>query len=347
MSPHIGDLKTFEAYQYLCETIEHQSRILDVKPILVACDFHPDYQSTRWAEDSGLPVVHIQHHHAHCVALMTEHDVLDSEIIGLAMDGTGLGTDMAIWGGEIFLANKTDFRRLAHFNYAPLPGGDLATKEVWRAALGRLWTSEAGLDDDFLPIFNGIPPDRIAMVESMIRSDVNCPPVCSLGRLFDAAGFIAGIGEVAAFDGQVPMLLEAACEGSIELPETIYGCRDFDVDRYISGNEKDYILDGASLLRAMCRLRLARESRRNMARWFHHRVIVLLERISIIAREKTGIEIIGLTGGCFMNRFLHEELSARLRKHGFNVLTHRLTPTNDGCIALGQAICAAYRHPKS
>ncbi|MCX6646868.1 MAG: Sua5/YciO/YrdC/YwlC family protein [bacterium] len=168
VSPHIGDLKTYETYEYLRETIEHQSKILDVKPEYVVCDMHPDYQSTRWAEEeSGLPVYKLQHHHAHAIALMTEHDITDQKILALVMDGTGFGTDGAIWGGEIFETSVTDFKRLGHITYAPLPGGDKATKEVWRSALGRLWKKGSGLDNEFRPLFDKITPDKIAMVGSM------------------------------------------------------------------------------------------------------------------------------------------------------------------------------------
>jgi len=345
VSPHIGDLKTYETYEYLKETIEHQSRILGVKPETVACDMHPDYHSTRWAEESGLRVVKVQHHHAHAVALLAEHGLVDEKIIALAMDGTGLGTDGHIWGGDILVTGVADFRRLGQITYAPLPGGDVAVKEPWRTALGRLRGNnphdEGGIPDKYMPFFNDIPSERLAMVESMVRASVNCPLVDSLGRLFDAAAFVSGIGTYSHFDGQFPMLLEAACGGSLDIdsldePET----SEF-LDSLIDTSD-GIIIDGSALIKKLADNRLDDKTTTDCARLFHTWIIGVLERAAIIARESTGIETVGLTGGCFMNRFLHEELGKRLISNGFRILTHRIMPTNDGCISLGQAIYAAY-----
>ncbi len=356
VSPHIGDLKTFETYEYLKETIEHQERILDVKPAYLACDMHPDYHSTRYAEErselEGIPIVKVQHHHAHVVALLTEHGLLDEEIIALVMDGTGYGTDGAIWGGELFKAGATDFDRLGHFTYAALPGGDVATKEVWRTAIGRLWDEHEGesgnLPNEFMPLFSKILPDRIATVEGMIRAEVNCPPVDSLGRIFDAAAFIAGIeggdGSVdSRYDGQFPMLLEAACEGSIELPDGDVENIIRMVDGLIRKDDDGIVVDGNELMRNVARMKLDGRDTRDVARYFHRLVIEILERLALMGREDTGIETVGLSGGCFMNRILHEELKGRLEGKGLRVMTHRIMPTNDGCISLGQAVCAGYR----
>ncbi len=343
VSPHIGDLKTFETYEYLLETIEHQKKILDVQPEYVACDMHPDYHSTRWAQEkSGLPIIEVQHHHAHVVALMAENNILDEEIIAFVMDGTGYGTDGAIWGGEIFRTTVTDSNRLGHFTYAPLPGGDAATKEVWRSALGRLWIDGQGLPDEFRPLFTEVQPEKINMVEGMIRANVNCPQVSSLGRLFDAAAFIAGIrgsGIDADYDGQFPMLLEAACDGNIDIPFD-----DSILDRLIATDKNaDILINGDEIIRQLARKCLDGNSTTETAKFFHRVIVEILTHTAYSAREKTGLDTIGLTGGCFMNRILHEELKSRLENSGFRVLTHRIMPTNDGCISLGQAICAGYR----
>ena len=344
VSPHIGDLKTYETFEYLRETIEHQAKILDVKPEYIVCDMHPDYHSTRWAEEeSGLPLFKVQHHHAHAVALMTEYGILDEEILVLAMDGTGYGTDGAIWGGEFFSTTVTDFKRLGHFSYAPLPGGDTAVKEVWRSALGRLWRKGEGLSEEFRPLFKGISFDKVAMVESMIQAGVNCPDVDSLGRLFDAAAFIAGIGNHAYFDGQYPMLLEAACDGNLELPSGLEKKFPSLINRIFSEENNEILIDGNEIIRELALMRIKGHQTTELARYFHRLIIEILLRVSILAREKTGLETIGLTGGCFMNRFLHEELKPLLQHEGFRVLTHRIMPTNDGCISLGQAVYGGYK----
>jgi hydrogenase maturation protein HypF len=343
ISPHVGDLKTFEAYEFFRETIAHQERILDVIPEHVACDLHPDLHSTRWAEESGLPLIRVQHHHAHVVALMAEHRLLDKRVLGLAMDGTGLGTDNTIWGGEILTCDPVSFERVGHFDYAPLPGGDAAVKEVWRAALGRLWSGK--LPPEFKPLFDCVPSDRLEAVERMIAADVNCPRVCSLGRIFDVAAFIAGLGPVAEYDGQAPMLLEAMA-GEVkasDIAELIP-----DASKYLNRAGSEIILDGTALLSDMARLRLQGWKTPRLARWFHETAVRLLVQAAVEARNTTGIDTIGLTGGCFMNRLLEKGVADALEKQGnFKVLTHSFTPPNDGCVSLGQAVIAGHLMRKS
>ncbi len=359
VSPHIGDLKTYETFEYLRETIDRQGRVLDVDPQYVGCDMHPDYQSTRWAEEeSGLPVIKVQHHHAHAVALLAEHGThenapggfSDREIIALTMDGTGYGTDGAIWGGDILRAGLTDFSRLGHFTYAPLPGGDIAVREVWRTALGRLCRNlpdpedeSSLLPDEFHSLFEDVPHLARTTVEKMIRLNVNCPRVDSLGRLFDAAAFVAGFGPIASFDGQFPMLLEAACAGSVELPHDDERESVEVAGSLFSITGDGILIDGSGLIRTIARKRLEGASTESIARLFHRLVVEILDLAARLAREATGLETVGLTGGCFMNRILHEQLKPRLERAGLRVLTHRLMPTNDGCISLGQAVSAGYR----
>lgn len=340
ISPHIGDLKTFEAYEFFKETIEHQRKILDTKPDYAACDLHPDYHSTRWAEEkSGLPVIKVQHHHAHVVALMAEHNCLDEKIIGLAMDGTGLGDDGAIWGGEVLLCTPTDYERLGHFNYAPLPGGDTAIKEVWRAAYARL-RSDNGLPKEYLKLFEGIPFERLEIIEKMIITGTNAPDAGSLGRLFDSAAFVAGIGSYAQYDGQFPMLLEAECLGTIEDEINIASCYP---ESYITDGNDVILADGSKIIRDMTRLRLEGWNQRSLARWFHKMIIEILFLMAFRTSERTGVKIVGLTGGCFMNRILSNGLTEKLIESGIRVLEHKHIPPNDACISLGQAVSGGYR----
>jgi len=342
VSPHIGDLKTFETYGYFDETISHQEKILDVKPEIIACDMHPDYHSTRWAEErsekSGLPLIKIQHHHAHAVALMVEHGLsADSEIICLAMDGTGYGTDGNIWGGEILKASMTNFERLGHITYAPLPGGDRAIKEVWRTAYGRLYKFLKS--DNLSALFGEIPDEHLDVVGKMIHDNINSPKVCSLGRLFDAAAFLVGIRGSsfdADFDGQFPMLLEALVKsdshGKTAIPDGIVSVDD-------SGAIS---IDGDKIILHISREKLKERPSDELALEFHEIIFDSLFRAATIACESTGISTVGMSGGCFMNRILHERLSYLLSESGLNVLTHRIMPPNDGCISLGQATSAAY-----
>jgi len=343
VSPHIGDLKTFETYRYFDKTIAHQEKILDVSPEYIACDMHPDYHSTRWAEEyhekSGLPLIKIQHHHAHAVALMIEHGLpAYSEIICLAMDGTGYGTDGNIWGGEILKTSMTNFERLGHITYAPLPGGDKAIKEVWRTVYGRLYKF-IDSDNKLLEIFTEVPDGQVEIIDRMIRDNVNSPKVCSLGRLFDAAAFVAGIrgGEINAdFDGQFPMLLEAVSsveENHIGNPGDLVKT---DTDDGIQ-------IDGDEIIHRIAQGKIDGRSKKELASEFHRIVIDCLVRAGEIACETAGIPVIGLTGGCLMNRILHERLSSAFENRGIKVLTHRIMPPNDGCVSLGQAVSAGYR----
>ncbi|MFH1677080.1 MAG: carbamoyltransferase HypF, partial [bacterium] len=270
LSPHIGDLKTFEAYEYFTETIEHQEIILDCRPEFVACDLHPDYHSTRWAEDSGLPVMKIQHHHAHAVALMAECNALNEEIIVLAMDGTGYGTDGHIWGSEILKCTVSDFERHGHFTYAPLPGGDLAVREVWRNALGRLFEQDKGLPGEFRKLFSDVPDENVGLVEKMICSGINSPLVDSLGRIFDAAAFIAGLGSTAGFDGMHPMRLESEARSAVvgHFPKSNEKPEKF----FIHDEKEGLLLDAGQIIREMADMRLSGKSTGELALWFHETI---------------------------------------------------------------------------
>ncbi|NJM39414.1 MAG: carbamoyltransferase HypF, partial [Anaerolineae bacterium] len=197
MSQHIGDMENLETLHALESTVAHFTKLFRVQPQRVVCDLHPGYLSSRWAESharaNGLPLVKVQHHHAHIAALMAEHGLAGSQpIIGVTFDGTGYGTDGAIWGGEVLIADYKYFERFAHLKYVPLPGGDASVKRPYRAALAHLWA--AGIAwDDALPCVAACPPAERKLLQQQLEHNVNCVPTSSMGRLFDAVAALIGV----------------------------------------------------------------------------------------------------------------------------------------------------------
>lgn len=306
VSQHIGDLDTLEARQNFERTIDDLCRLYRFRPELVACDMHPDYASTLWAHRSGLPVIAIQHHHAHVASCAAENDVRPP-YLGIAWDGTGYGLDGAIWGGEIFLVEDGRIERIAHLRPFRLPGGEAAIRDCRRAAMGVCF--QAGLS------FEGDPH-----IARMLERNLNSPLTTSVGRLFDAVASLAGVAEFNRFEGQAAMELEAA----------IGDCRTEDAYPLPAG-------DWGELVR-----RLRADIEAGLPSWrvaarFHN---ALIEWIVEVARA-SGVRQIIMSGGVFQNRYLTEHAAARLEALGFAVYTHQRVPANDGGIALGQAVLAA------
>jgi hydrogenase maturation protein HypF len=311
--------------------VDHLKRILDVSPQVVAHDLHPDYLSTRFAEDqSGLRRVGVQHHHAHIVSCLAENRA-DGPVIGLAFDGTGYGSDGAIWGGEVLVAEAARFRRAAHLAYVPLPGGAAAIREPWRMALSYLWDAFGAdyrkLD---LPLLKDQDAARVETVAAMIRRNLNAPPTSSLGRLFDAVAALAGIRYHVSFEGQAAMELEMAGGGAPERP-------------YAVGWEEGAVrrIPPAPMVRGVVADLLAGVPAAVVSGRFHATLVDLFTRLCAALRLETGIGRVALSGGVFQNLLLFTGLKEGLEKQGFTVLSHTRVPTNDGGIALGQAVAAA------
>ena len=217
LSQHIGDLDSLESYDFYLESIEHFKRVFQLEPEAVACDLHPDYMSSRYASELGLPLYKIQHHHAHAVAVMAEHG-LDSPALAVIFDGTGLGTDGTSWGGEILQTDLTSFTRLGHLSYLSLPGGDIAAAEPWRMGLAALFHTygEDGLNSAMLPEpLRQIDPARLSVISAMLTNDFNAPPTTSCGRLFDSIASLLGIRQTTSFEGQAAMELESCARQAL------------------------------------------------------------------------------------------------------------------------------------
>ena len=306
VSQHIGDLDTAEARETFQRTIEDLCRLYRFEPQLVACDLHPDYASTQWARASGLPVVPIQHHHAHVASCAAENDI-QGEYLGVSWDGTGFGLDGTVWGGEFFLVRAGSFERVAHLRPFRLPGGEAAIKQGWRSA--------ASL------IFQTFGPDAVQdnVVRRMIEHAVNAPLTTSVGRLFAAVASMAGVAQESRFEGQAAMLLERAIGGLLTQ------------DCYPLGEG-----DWAPLIEAVTDDVRQGTARDLIAARFHNALVRWILNVA----QRTGVRQVVLSGGVFQNSYLVERTAEVLEAKGFRVATHQRVPPNDGGIALGQAALA-------
>jgi hydrogenase maturation protein HypF len=333
VSQHIGDLENLATEEFFAQTGAHLRRILDIAPQALACDLHPDYLSTRWAlAQTDLPVIRVQHHHAHVAACMAEHQ-LTGRVLGLSFDGTGYGPDGTVWGGEVLAADAVGFERLAHLACVPMPGGAAAIKEPWRMALA--WLHQAYGDDVWdlgLPFIKQTPRDKGNIVVQMARRHINAPLTSSLGRLFDAAAAIIGLRRTVAFEGQAAMELEMIADGRAQ------GGYAFS---WSQGAVKQ--VDGAAIVRALVEDVLGGTPAFIVSRRFHDTLIDGWAALCAALRDETGLGRVVLSGGCFQNALLLEGLCATLRARGFEVYSHQSVPTNDGGIALGQALVAGMR----
>jgi hydrogenase maturation protein HypF len=329
LSQHIGDLQGLETTLFYEKTLAQFIQLFRVKPSLLAVDMHPNYISTRTGLNFGdLPVVQVQHHHAHIASCMAEHH-LDEKVIGVAFDGTGYGPDGNIWGSEFLICDLNDFRRYSHFEYIPLPGGDLAAEEPWRMAVSYLYKVYGMnfLDLD-LPYLYQIDPEKISLIIHMIDKKINCPLTSGAGRLFDAVASLLDLVQVSTFQAEGPMRLESiARHGCQEVyPFSITATISFDAT--IRGIVED-LIDGTD--------------KATIAAKFHNTIISsIFETVNAI-RIREGISKVVLSGGVFQNKYLLEGTTRLLQENNFNVYSHATVPTNDGGIALGQLAVASKR----
>jgi len=296
--------------------------LLEIAPEIVAHDLHPDFHSTRFAadfaRDRGLKSVAVQHHHAHIAAVAAEHGAA-GPLLGLALDGVGMGTDKGTWGGELLQVDNERFARLGHLRELPMPGGDKAAREPWRMAAAALFALGRGGE-----IRARFPQQRAAgAVAMMLGGNAHTPPTSSCGRLFDAAAGLAGVREVAAFEGQAAMLYESqsAQHGEVDAME----------GGFVLG--EDGTLD---LLPLLARLADEREAG-FAAALFHATFAAALAAWVVRAGSESGIARVALGGGCFLNQILGNTLRRQLLAAGFEVLEARHAPPNDGGLSLGQA----------
>lgn len=314
VSQHIGDLDRRETIRFHRETAERLKDLLGIVPRIAACDLHPDYRSMRLAEESGLPLIRVQHHAAHVAALAAEHGV-NGALLGVALDGYGLGDDGGAWGGELLLLNGAAHRRLGHLAPLPLPGGDLAARQPWRMALAAC--AAVNLPETAERLARR--PGGEAVLALLRRGGV--PVTTSMGRFFDAAVGLLGLCETQDYEGQAAMRLEALATSPAALADGFS----------IAGG----ILDFSPLLR-----RLPETDAATGANLLHGTLAEGLAAWIEQAASALGVSQVALGGGCLMNRVLAEELSARLAAAGVKALLARAVPPNDGGLSLGQALIA-------
>ena len=331
LSQHIGDLENLQTYEFLTLTVNHLKRILDIEPEIIAHDMHPDYMSTRYAADQQVAHrVQVQHHHAHIVSCMAEHK-LEGEVIGLSFDGTGYGTDGAIWGGELLIVREDDFERSGHLAYVPMPGGAAAIKEPWRMAVSYLQEAYgANLNHLELPLVRAIDSEKLTVIGEMIGKGINSPPTSSLGRLFDAVAAICGIRDRVNFEGQAAMELEMAA-----IEDTV-GVYEYGWDR-----DGIYRISTAPIIQGVVKDVSANRPVGEISSRFHRTLISLFADLSARIGKEQKIKRVVLSGGVFQNTILLTGLSRALEEKGFQVFSHQQVPTNDGGVSLGQAVVAA------
>lgn len=329
ISQHIGDLETTEAMGAFERVIADLQRMYATRPDAIAHDLHPDYLSTRWAEQQGLPLVGVQHHHAHLAACLADNGS-EAPALGVTWDGTGYGPDGTVWGGEFLLGDATGYRRVAHLRSFRLPGGETAVREPRRSAWGLLW--EMGLPvleaNELAPLSDFCASDR-HMLAQMLERGLNSPATTSAGRLFDGVAALIGLRQTTTYEGQAAMELEFACDPSVG-------------DAYelsLRENSGSLVLDWQPMLEALLVDLHRGVAPGVMAVRFHNGLADAIVRVA----QAIGTARVALSGGCFQNRRLTESVARRLGAAGFEVLLHRQTPPNDGCIALGQIMVAAAR----
>ena len=330
VSQHIGDLENLETLGHWRETLDGYRRLFRLEPEVAVRDLHPGYMSTRLAGELGFErIVPVQHHHAHIAAVLAEHGATE-RVIGIAFDGTGYGDDGNVWGAEFLVADLAGYARAGQLRYARMPGGDLAAREPWRAALGY-----AALEPDARiggRAFAAVLPERERVARRQIVRQLNAPLVSSIGRLFDAAAAVLGVCNANRYEGQAAMQLEA-----------LAGSRRADPLPFplIPAGDGTWILDPVPLLVALSEHLERGGAVDELAARFHESVAAAAAELAARLAAGAGLQTVALGGGCFQNARLLVSLAARLESRGLRVLVPRQLSPNDGAVSYGQAAVAA------
>jgi hydrogenase maturation protein HypF len=339
MSHHIGDMENYETLRSFREGIEHYSRLFDVSPELVAYDLHPEYLSTKYArelEETGLPAAGVQHHHAHVASCLADNErPAEERVIGVALDGTGYGTDGAVWGGEFFEGSlKRGFTRLAHLDYAPLPGGSAAIRQPWRMALAQLISVYGEEDTMKLPLaaVQQAGERSVMLIARLVERKLNTPPTSSAGRLFDAVAALTGVPgtERTTYEGQAAVELELAACGPASRGYPFL----------LRPKDQGWIVETGEIIHEVVEDLLAGRATGEISSRFHRTMAEVVAAGCEKIRGAGGTTAVALSGGTFQNMLLLRQVIKLLEGKGFQVYRHRRVPANDGGLALGQAILA-------
>lgn len=337
----LDDLSTAADFKRFLQRVAEVRRILRSAQPVIACDAHPNYAATRFASAAFRDVIQVQHHHAHAVSCAVDAGVA-LPAIGVICDGTGYGSDGAVWGGELLLVEAGSFTRLAHLMYFPVAGGDAAARSPWRSALG---ASRAALHDCELPtrLLSSVDRTQRCVAERQLETRLNATSTSSLGRLFDAVAGITGVCIENACEGQAAATLERIAKS----PGPSAYSYEFYPPRH--GQDGQFDVPGILDWRPMFR-QIVSDARRGVAAGeisarFHETLIEMFTEAATWAAVATGVPRAVLSGGCFLNQVLRRGLAARLPDRGLQVGTHQRVPTGDAGLSLGQAIVAAHKAP--
>jgi hydrogenase maturation protein HypF len=333
VSQHIGDMENYETLQSFEEATAHFENLFRIRPQAIAYDMHPDYMATRYAlkraQTEGLPAVGVQHHHGHITACMAEHRLSgERSVIGVAFDGTGYGEDGAIWGGEFLLADYQGYRRLYHLAYVPLVGGEAAVRQPWRVALAWLRQSGQAWDDDLPPVGAAAEEARETVLRQIVLG-LNSPMTSSMGRLFDAVSSLAGVRQSVNYEAQAAIELEA--------------CIDPDERGKYAVDVSDHIIDPTPMIGGIVADMRHGISKEAISARFHNTMTEMVLDVCLRIRRDYRLSEVALSGGVWQNMAMLERTVRLLEGSGFTVYIHRQVPTNDGGLALGQAVVGICR----
>jgi hydrogenase maturation protein HypF len=357
VSQHIGDMENMETLEHFDSTISLYKRLFHIQPEIIAYDLHPDYLTTKYARElgaTGIKLIPVQHHHAHIASCLADNG-LESPVIGVAFDGTGLGADGNIWGGEFLVADYRSYKRAGHLEYLPLPGGAAAIKRPYRIAIGYVLTllgedalsaviaSEAKQSQ--LASIGQVSEVEMEVIKRQIERKINSPLSSSMGRLFDAIAALVGIRGEIDYEGQAAVELEMAAHSSViarRISNEAISHNNESYPYHIVEDEGIRIVRLKDLLLAVIEDLHQGVSKGKISVKFHDTVARMINEMCRLIADETGITQVTLSGGVFQNRLLLRKAVSLLESSGFQVFTHRQVPCNDGDVSLGQAVIANF-----
>jgi hydrogenase maturation protein HypF len=341
LSQHIGNLFNLESLDFYKESIYHFITLLQVELEAVVCDLHPDYLSTHYAVKSGLPLYKVQHHHAHAAAVLVEHGI-QGKVLALILDGSGLGDDNTLWGGEVLVADCKQYTRRGSLAPMLLPGGDAATESPWRMALSLL--SHAHIEADASGLLRSVDAKKRNGVLQLMEKGFNCPLTTSCGRLFDGIAALLGICFESDFEGQAAMELESLAHQATHNRPLAELLADSNDSATISkANDRHVLQQKELIIRVVEQINAGIDSAA-IALDFHLCLIQSFSALLCTLGKQTGLKTVVLSGGCMQNMLLQNGLFILLEKKGYTVYTGEKIPVNDGGIALGQAVIGGFAH---
>ena len=341
-SQHLGDLENLTGLEFFKESLDHLMRTFEIEPQTVIHDLHPDYLSTtwarEWAKERGLQTIAVQHHHAHVASCMAEHGLM-GKVIGLALDGTGYGSDGKIWGGEVLIASHTGFERFAHLEYVPMPGGEAAIKEPWRMALGALHAAGYDVESEQMLALLGAEWSEAHVLKRMIERKINSPMTSSLGRLFDAVGAVVQGRRAVDYEAQAAIELEGiAVDEPDRFEQGDYVPELHEADK---GSAFEAVIRTGKMWKAVLKDLWRGVPASRISARFHAGIAEGFINAAANARIETSINVVALSGGCMHNRRLARLLRSGLEEEGFKVYQHRQVSPGDGGLSYGQVAVAA------